>query len=55
MNQIPNAFVFDSLELEIWNLFVIWYLVLGIFLVQARNSTQIYLKIFIIYVRHYDF
>jgi len=55
MNQIPNAFVFDSLELEIWNLFVIWYLVLGIFLVQARNSTQIYLKIFIIYVGHYDF
>ena len=37
MNQIPNAFVFDSLEFEIWNLFAIWYLVLGIFLAQARK------------------
>ena len=37
MNQIPNAFVFDSLFFEIWNLFVIWYLVLGIFLAQARK------------------
>ena len=37
MNQIPNAFVFASFEIEIWILFVICCLVLGIFSFQAPN------------------
>ena len=47
MNQIPNAFVFDSLEFVCDLVFGAWNF--------PCSSTQIYLKIFIIYVGHYNF
>ena len=47
MNQIQN--LFGSLEIGIWILFVICYLVLGIFSIQGLNCTWLSYKTFSMY------
>ncbi len=49
MNQIPN--VFGSLEIGIWLLIVICYLVLGIFLIKGLNNTDIPKTTYLTYYR----
>ncbi len=48
MTKIPNLFSF--LELGIWILFVIYYLVLGIFSTQGLNYTYISDSIYLTYL-----
>ena len=48
MNQIQN--VFGSLEIGIWILFVICYLVLGVFSIHGLNYTYISDKTYLTYL-----